>query len=248
MRKKICIVIVLLVLCAGVSGAFATTSVVHAKRFTASGYDEGGIASSTMIQTGKNTLFLYPQYYRTAILGLSGTSAYRTLITWDLSNLPQEAQVTSATLTVRGAQSPRAGSPDTAEIYRLLKPFDPYNATWFKRTINDNWDTPGIGAVSDAASDGGAYDRAETPLDSVILLAVSSADTATIAAPAKWFGGTNTNSLIRSAVSDTYQSHTGNIGYILENGIARTLVTWDLSNLPAGIGVVSANLNLTAGY
>ena len=64
--------------------------------------------------------------------------------------------------------------------------------------------------------------------------------------PAVFFGPTDSSSMIGSNYPTPYNSHTGSIGYHPEPGVARTLITWDFSNVPSGMKVVSATLALGA--
>jgi len=134
--------LLLLILCIDAS---ATTGIAAAQPYS-------GIGRSTLIAKGKTEPY-GPAYWYTGYIGYSNPYVYRTLITWDFSNVPQEAQVDTATLWLKGSVGARAGSPDTAEIYRIKVPYVPETATWFKRNASDYWDTGGLigGADVDTA-------------------------------------------------------------------------------------------------
>lgn len=69
---------------------------------------------------------------------------YRTLIKFDLSNIPVNARIISATLSLRVAVDRSTNARDY-KVWRLLKNWIEGQATWNIYSTGNNWDTAGAG-------------------------------------------------------------------------------------------------------
>jgi hypothetical protein len=83
---------------------------------------------------------------------LANFSPNRGLIKFDLSNIPQGAEITSVTLDITVTKSPSA-PPNTFELHRLLQDWTPENSTWESRTASEQWGEPGGEANADYIAD-----------------------------------------------------------------------------------------------
>ncbi len=86
----------------------------------------------------------WPRYGDTVLRVKAG--AYATLIRFDLVGLPPNAIVTEAEL-VFFVEAWGAMHPSEVAIYRLLRPWDPQQATWQRASADQNWGAPGCEQV-----------------------------------------------------------------------------------------------------
>lgn len=79
----------------------------------------------------------------------NATNRYtRSLVKFDLSNLPADATITSATLSL-WTSADLSGNDATYSIYRLKKAFNETQATWNNAATGAPWQTPGAAGVED---------------------------------------------------------------------------------------------------
>jgi hypothetical protein len=79
---------------------------------------------------------------------ISSDSTYKALFKFDVSVLPTDVEVVSATLSLRLVA--RSGvSPVTVNSYGIKRPWEVSDATWTQATDTTLWEVPGIGGESD---------------------------------------------------------------------------------------------------
>jgi len=91
----------------------------------------------------------------------STNDLYRTLIKFDLSSIPANATITSATLSLWTAND-FSDNNRTIRVYRLKTAFNELEATWNKASASLSWQSPGAS---------GANDRESTDIGSLQILA-----------------------------------------------------------------------------
>ena len=79
-------------------------------------------------------------------------SPMRAMFKFDLSAIPQNATVTSVSLTVNEIKENSISSTDY-EVHRILQSWNATEATWDNRTAASAWSSPGLGAGTDYTSD-----------------------------------------------------------------------------------------------
>jgi hypothetical protein len=99
-----------------------------------------------------------PETY-TLLVGADGTK--KGLLKFDVSVLPTDAEVISATLSLRSATHQSVGDM-TVKCYGIKRPWDLSEATWTNATQTTQWEVPGCGGPSD---------RDMEPADSVLITA-----------------------------------------------------------------------------
>jgi len=189
-------------------------------------------------------------YYASGMLNVgyyTGQGITKAFIRWDLSSVtvPAGYHVESATYTPHITFAPAGATQNSMGVYRVLQPWDVDLVCWNEYDWLIPWNTAGCEAASDAAGDGGAYDRAATPLDMVILMLPGAEDTGTTAAPPLWIGPDDSSASLIERYGGPYNAHTGHMGYYPDNGIMRFIINWDLDTIPDDLEIVSASLNLT---
>jgi len=119
----------------------------------------------------------------------AGAAIARTLIKWDLSSIPADATVTSATLSI-WTQSDASDNTRTIRAYRVLRTWVETQATWNAYSTGNNWGTAGCANTS--------TDREATDIGSVSVAHNLAADTEvaislTPAEVQEWISGALTN-------------------------------------------------------
>ncbi len=136
--------------------------------------------TDTQIRSGSPTT----NYGATTELKVDGSPDIATLIRWDLSSIPANSTVTSATLRLYITNT----SAQTFEIYQLLRSWSESQATWNQAATGANWGTAGAQ---------GAADRASTILGSLISTSGGSVtftlNSAGIAVLQSWINNASTN-------------------------------------------------------
>ena len=112
----------------------------------------------------------------------------RSLIKFDLSSIPADATITSATLSLWTTQD-LSDNDRNIQVYRLKTPFNEGQANWNRSAAGVNWQSPGAS---------GANDRESTSIGSALILANEPLNTEKQISfdPAKvqeWVNGTFTN-------------------------------------------------------
>ncbi len=92
-------------------------------------------------------------------LSISSDGTRRALLKFDLSVLPTDVQVISATLSLRTANHLNIGDM-MVHAYGVVRPWDISQATWTNATAGTLWEAAGCGGVSD---------RDLAPVDSVLV-------------------------------------------------------------------------------
>ncbi len=98
------------------------------------------------------------RWYPDANYGESGTLTIRakdvmnTLIRFDISDIPAGAVVEKATLSIHCSATSN-GSPLTAEIYGLRRPWNESSVTWTQASAGDPWDEAGAYGSGDKSPD-----------------------------------------------------------------------------------------------
>ena len=75
----------------------------------------------------------------------------RSLLKFDLSSIPSNATVTSATLSL-WTSSDKADNDGTVRVYRLKAPFNETQATWNLAATGVSWEAPGAAGTNDRES------------------------------------------------------------------------------------------------
>ena len=206
-------------------------------------YDEGK-GCSLIKSTG-------PYYYYASGMLFVGYESpangiWKGFMRWDLSSVsvPAGYHIGSATYTPHITYAPPGATQNTLGAYRALQPWDVDWVCWNEYDFLLPWNSAGCEAASDAAGDGGAYDRAATPLDEVILMLPGDEDSGTTVAPSLWIGPDDSSASLIELYGAPYNAHTGHMGYYPGNGVMRFIINWDLDTIPDDLEIISANLNL----
>jgi hypothetical protein len=92
-------------------------------------------------------------------LWVAADGSQRALLRFDLSVLPTNVEVVSATLSVHSSFDSGVG-PMTVSCYGIKRPWNIFDATWANATQTSQWEVPGCDGPSD---------REPTPVGSVVL-------------------------------------------------------------------------------
>ena len=76
-------------------------------------------------------------------------SPMRALFKFDLSQIPTNATVTSAAVSLVAQKQNFSAQTATFELHRLIQPWVATEATWNNRTADASWSAPGAGAEDD---------------------------------------------------------------------------------------------------
>ncbi len=119
-----------------------------------------------------------------------------TLIRWDLSAIPAEATVQSASITVSVINP----SGEQYQFYQLLRAWDEAQANWNQAANGNNWESPGATGGSDRGSS--LLTSVSAPATGVYALSLNAEG---IAAIQRWVDGSSPNNgivLVNSATTD----------------------------------------------
>jgi len=127
----------------------APTTIFFQKGWT--GYNDNGDTSisPTAARPGMN------------IMAVGADGQTRGLLQFDLTVLPTDVEVISATLSLRTASHSNVGDM-TVGCYGVLRPWETASATWANATSGTTWEVPGCAGESDHES---------TPVDSQVIRA-----------------------------------------------------------------------------
>jgi hypothetical protein len=79
-------------------------------------------------------------------------SAMRAMFTFDLSQIPANATITSASVSIESIKQNFSAQSATFELHRLIQPWVATEATWNNRSASGPWSSPGAAEDSDYAS------------------------------------------------------------------------------------------------
>ncbi len=87
-------------------------------------------------------------YGASSDLQVDGSPDHATLLRWDLSSLPSQAEIAGASIRLRLFNA----TTDTYHVYEMLRPWREMEANWNEFALGSPWDDPGAQGASDRGS------------------------------------------------------------------------------------------------